>query len=562
VNYIPEISRNGAYICRRKDEALNGVYAKKLDYNPVSLINLIGNSKKHLNLLYTNILLTKLKEFHNNSDRSLYELNNNNNRYGKLREVIKNDENVFTNNAFNDMIFAIKNNIVTDVSIDINNYEYREEFITYKNPNFIENDEQLITLFNMSQNGILTDAILIHTFYLAYNFYNYINNKIFDTNEHIINNNIDSNTILNNEFNLRKHIRDNIYKDNRDKDDRRIKRLVNIFYKSVNICYNNKTDFSKNLIIYTKRAFDNYFNLFPYQVGNIGQFINSYKFKVEGGTDIKIITENNFGNFKNYITYIYDNKKELENDGFEIKFYDDNKNELDYIVLTNTENLNNIPEVINAEVKDKENKLNEFIERIKTNIKDINRISYYSLEPNEIKNSCNKGNVNLTDNDIKNCKKCEEVCDINTCKTNNKCLTQCKSVCDEFNEESNKDNKKYACGKVPINEEKKEDKSKKDYEMPLDADIQVPNFSKIFNYALKFIFIGIIIYIIYIFYNMFQETIWTIVNLTIYLMYYIFYKIYYIRDSNAYAFDMKIAEYSMMNNRAKFNKVNSKLKSM
>ena len=35
----------------------------------------------------------------------------------------------------------------------------------------------------------------------------------------------------------------------------------------------------------------------------------------------------------------------------------------------------------------------------------------------------------------------------------------------------------------------------------------------------------------------------------------------FIMDNNAYAFDMKMAELSMMNNRQKFNKINSKLKS-
>jgi len=112
MNYIPEIGKNGSYICRRKDEALNGVYAKKMDYNPISLINLIGNSKKNLNLLYINILFSKLKEFHNNINNSFYEINNNNNRFKKLKEIIKTDENSFTNTAFNDMLNVIKNNII------------------------------------------------------------------------------------------------------------------------------------------------------------------------------------------------------------------------------------------------------------------------------------------------------------------------------------------------------------------------------------------------------------------------------------------------------------------
>ena len=48
------------------------------------------------------------------------------------------------------------------------------------------------------------------------------------------------------------------YEYNRDKD-KYLQRLANLLYKAINICYDNNSDFSKNLIIYTDRAFKNYY---------------------------------------------------------------------------------------------------------------------------------------------------------------------------------------------------------------------------------------------------------------------------------------------------------------
>ena len=42
-----------------------------------------------------------------------------------------------------------------------------------------------------------------------------------------------------------------------ENDNKTIHRLTNILYKAINICYDNKSDFSINLIILTKKALKN-----------------------------------------------------------------------------------------------------------------------------------------------------------------------------------------------------------------------------------------------------------------------------------------------------------------
>jgi len=369
-----------------------------------------------------------------------------------------------------------------------------------------------------------------------------------------------------------KIIKKNIFNENKTNDDKKKRRLANIFYKAINTCYNNKTDFSKNFITYTNRAFTNYFNsLFPYNINNQEEFINTYKINLNGSKNsVSLINDDNITIFKEYIKFIYDNKSVINNNGFEFTFYDENKTDfLKYLVFDNTHLLNDITSVSSKTPDlEKETEKKRIIQDIiATRIANLNSILLYRLEAIEIKTICDIGKVNLQDTNPNNCKYCKEVCDRKICNdklnaNNYICTTYCQQECDKYKDENTK---KYACGRPSDsqNDMNKEDIYKKeDVKTPIEDDTQMPNFSKIFNYALKFIFIGIVLYILYIFYNMFQETIWTIINLIIYILYYIFYKIYFIRSSNAYAFDMKMAELAMINNRDKFNKVNSKLKSM
>jgi len=158
---------------------------------------------------------------------------------------------------FNILKQTVKKDILNEDSfVDTNNLNYdSKNFFSYKHPNFNENDEELLTLIGMGNANMLSDVILIHTYYLGYKFSNFINSEIFNINNYILKENgeIDKIKDEKNKNNLYYHIKENLG----ITEPNKIKRLANIFYKAINICYDNTTDFSKNLLVYTKTAIDN-----------------------------------------------------------------------------------------------------------------------------------------------------------------------------------------------------------------------------------------------------------------------------------------------------------------
>ena len=117
----------------------------------------------------------------------------------------------------------------------------------------------MLTLKGMNNSKMLTDEILIHTFYLSYNYKKFINEDIYNLNNYFLtdnkgNKNLDlDKNINNNSFNATKNLKLML----NENDNKPIHRLTNILYKAINICYDNKSDFSINLIILTKKALKN-----------------------------------------------------------------------------------------------------------------------------------------------------------------------------------------------------------------------------------------------------------------------------------------------------------------
>jgi hypothetical protein len=164
-----------------------------------------------------------------------------------------------------------------------------------ENPNI-----DLVPLYEkaiMDKNEILSnDIILIHTAYLGYYYYDFINNIKTNTTFFDIENVANINKHDNHDFNITKVLID--YNSDFNLKKKR-QRLANILYKAINICYDKKTDFSKNLIKRTKEA------------------LNRYDKSTLLGTPNSIIfsddEKNKYENFKNKITDI--------TNGFEIEYY-------------------------------------------------------------------------------------------------------------------------------------------------------------------------------------------------------------------------------------------------
>jgi hypothetical protein len=267
-DYLPYKTDKGELKCIPKKIFGNGIFANKYKFSPIGLINLIGNlalsengtfnkNEKKYNLLY--LLYSSILDYNitNNVDTTIYEVNSNiyNNRIvnsDHFTDAIKAD---FTENIFNEFKNSINNNILKDFNnTNDQDYNYTNEF-TYKHKSFNENESEMYTLKGLDANNILISPILLHTWILANIFKpmtenNFTDNKIIDiqiANTYITNTLFDN---LNNVF----------------KDENKAIRLKNIFFKAVNICYNNKSDFSINIINQTKRIFkeplkDKYSNL-------------------------------------------------------------------------------------------------------------------------------------------------------------------------------------------------------------------------------------------------------------------------------------------------------------
>ena len=435
---LPYLNDNNEYICVSKDVVYDGIYRNKLDYSPIALINLIGNNKENLKKLYENLYEYEL----NNIDITYYE---------------KNSENNLTSFDVNDAIDEIKkvlNTIVTDNNLNIPSYSTEKNHLTYKHPNFNENDETLLTYIGLEKNDVITnDIILIHTAYLALGYYNFLNSIIDISNgfkEETITNDVEK--FNNHNFNIMRVLEKlNIisYDTNINLTIKKQQRLANILYKAINICYNNKTDFSKNIILKTQEAINRRTNTINYN---------------------NILTETN----------------KLIN-GLNIKFF--SNNELKNMKLFK-ENIK-IPDVPSFS-------LNNFI--------------FFTEEISELLNDkrCIAGQF-LKDN---KCVKCSEKCiKPETCNNNSECQIYCKNECNQ-NEIINKDSR---CGRRVNDEDKiKSNEIVDNVKTPIDDENYIPNFSYIFKTSIKIFFALIIVFVAYIFYKLFGETILTLLNMIYY----------------------------------------------
>jgi hypothetical protein len=180
-----------------------------------------------------------------------------------------------------------------------------------------------------------------------------------------------------------------------------------------------------------------------------------------------------------------------------------------------------------------------------------NKILFYKIEENEIKNYC-KANQILDDKNI--CQDCDKYCG-----TDDKCTndTNCKIFCKKTCEEKNTDVYDSACGKPVKN--KKNYLTTEDYNTPIDdEDITViPNIQNAIKTAIKIFFIIIMCYIAYIFWQIYGETILTVFNLIIYYLYYLIILI----GSYIYGFNVNsaMAQFKFSNIDSQYKKIDSKI---
>ena len=498
--FMPYTSDDGANLCIEKINALDGIYKNKLDFSPISLINLIGNDNNNSLILYNNLFYEKINKF--TTDNFGYVKNDKNiNSYA--RSIIwTEDSNVYQNiklerkfaneskikNEIDEMYDNLKNTVKNDI-LNINtftntnnlDYNINKNILTYKHPNFNEDDPELLTLIGMGNANMLTDVILIHTYYLANKFANFINSDVFNIKNYDINKTGDIEKIkdeINKNNNLCYHIKNNLG----ITDKNQIKRLANIFYKAINICYDNTTDFSKNLLIYTKNAIDNHKNKLP--------------------SELVFLSDNN--NLEIKVNY-YENS--LTNEELKLLITDEK------LLKKVSENLSN------------------------------NDIVFYAKEDLEY-TSCPSGKIR----NGKECTICKEVCGEN----NNYCSEECKKLCPENCNNTSKN--KYRCGT------EKQDKppkiKKEDIITPVENGFEMPNINYYFKVAIKIFFSLITLYIGYIFYEIYGETIFNVYNWVEMKLSYLLYFIYdFLFKSNHYQVDVDYITQVKNNATNKYDKL-------
>jgi len=583
-NKIPYIDINGKHKCISKKIADNGVYSKKLDYSPISFINMLGNNKQNLVLLY---LLINIYEYDKIKKTDEYELieertltNKNcsvnfktstietdtkkcsNKSYNNLKEVID-----FHDNILSDTIF--KNIININNFESIKNYENYQDIITYNNIYFNEIDKELITLRGLINYNILSLPILIHTFIISYNIYLFITDTISDLNTFTpasgssekVYNKIE--TLKNNKYNvktiLKKIIENNNYYKNATESikEQYLQRLANILYKSINICYDNKTEFSKNIIIKTKEAIDNLIT---------SEYLLSNYIDFKLSTDFYFTSVNDNDYYKKNDSII--NQKKTE-EITQLRKYLDILNtgfEIDYIKSTNHNKENSF-------------KPNQDITKNITEEKDRTLITtfkrsdciYFNKEILEETSKCKDKEIyNYNTN---NCEKCDEYCGKNNnCKIEQRCNYYCKNTCE--NKDNNEDQNflgKTACGyiKKKINNTLTSEEAslkKNEYEeTPLGENKFdfFSNFTKSIRTAIGIVFFLIIIYIIYIIYEIFGESIAIFFNFVLYNIKLIYTIITNFKPSrkgfNWKQIDLTMAEYIRDNNIDRFNTLSTKI---
>ena len=525
--YLPYTALNGSNICALKENVMDGLYANKLDYSPIALINIIGNSEDLLTNLYSIIKIIA----HDSIDKKKYDTND---------DIINQFD---TDNEIKELYDKIKhvlwNNVLDYNNYNIKNYIYNTKVLTYKNPLFNEDDETLLTYRGMSSANMLTDAILVHTYYIAYNYYTFVNTEIFKKDNYYnkdkdidftkiddkkyfnVSKNI--NDVLSDFLDAKKGIFNNIPIVDDNEKKQIIHRIANIFYKAINICYDGKTDFSTNIIQKTKIAFK-----------NISRTFKTTYFITDDDLIVKISNVDNI----EFDYYNYDNTNKTE------------KDELKKMIIDN----------VNTFETD-ENKRNKIKEKIKTFV-------FYSMEDTEKTSKCSTGKIE-NPNNKNNCENCKEVCKTdennNTCITNPNCKLFCKDICIPKPTLS----PSTKCGTVKDKPEKTTNNEKKintnDINTPVDENsIQIlDNITNAFRIAIKIFFSVIVIYLIYIFYQIYGETILTMLNLLFYYLAYLWYSLinipqYFSKNGNEFSFEKAFNEYKKYNADNNYVKVVSK----
>jgi hypothetical protein len=532
LGYMPYFTTDNKYICIPKSEASDGIYANKLDFSPVALINLIGNSRETLDILHKSLLLDKYITYKDHPDiETNFYINSNLMYNGDKKE----------NNIGID---AIKNSIATNlinkniINIPIIN---NPTVISYKNPNFTETDQELLTLRGMAGTEMLSDPILIHTFLLAIYYKDFITTYVSSYNNYFKSDDSEKKTVIfdnikNHKFNLKFNM-DNLFGDDYDYNqnkDKYLQRLANLLYKAINICYDNKTDFSKNFIIYTERAFKNYYHILK------GEVVSRRIF----GTPPA-----DFYNF----AYNQNTKFELEVPFLESEIMDNN----DYLFTYIESNFNfdrNRALISTPKLNDNINK--DKIKVFYSPTKD-KQVFFYTKEDSERINDCKSGEI-LDGN--KKCMSCGEVCNKDTCKTNPRCAYFCDDVCSEIDDKERESGGR--CGDKKKAVEKKEKEDRNEIKDPIDESYTIPDFTTIFKSAIKIFFALIILYMCYIFYQIYGETITTLINLIIYNIYNFadWFKLLFKSNVNEYQHEFNMKDYIRANASSKYEKVVNKLK--
>ena len=272
---IPYVTSKRENKCIKKKYFANGIFANKLMFSPIGLINLIGNvaikddtsldSSYAKNLLYNFYLSIRDYNIENKMDETIYEVNEKYELFNNFSKVSKH----FTE-IYNEFKKCIEDNILKDFDNN-NDQDYKHSnLLTYKHRNFNEDESEMYTLKGLDVCGALIPPILHHTWVLANIFkpldetfiVNYTADILANINQYTTATSEDPNKKIDLYLDylgpsvLDKLLYNKLFKV--FKNENIAIRLKNIFFKAVNICYNNKTDFSINIIDKTKKTFDKY----------------------------------------------------------------------------------------------------------------------------------------------------------------------------------------------------------------------------------------------------------------------------------------------------------------
>ena len=310
-NSIPYKTEKGENRCIPKKYYGNGIFANKLMFSPIGLINLIGNvaimNDDNLNYEKNNLLFKLYKSIldyniTNKVDDEIYITN----------DVYENITLINLKNDFDDIYKEFKTCIDDNILNNFNNNDNQEynyiNDLTYKHRHFNENEPEMYTLKGLDVCGALIPPILHHTWVLA-NIFKPLSEDYIE--KYVITSDFKK-IILYDKLKT-------VFNDNN-----KAIRLTNIFFKAVNICYNNKSNFSINIIDKTKKSFET-------------SYIYNYTDLLEDYTSY----DNNIKNIYNSDNPIFNNEYKLytEEDLYNVKISFNNVVGADTLKKTINDNL-------------------------------------------------------------------------------------------------------------------------------------------------------------------------------------------------------------------------------